>query len=269
MQIPFSKYTGCGNSFIIIDDRERRMAREASIIQQLCHPHFGIGADGLILVTGEWSLIFYNADGQEAEMCGNGVRCVARFIQDELNISNKKLQLKTAAGPIETETTDSTVKVRMPPVEKIERALQVGSFTGDFLNSGVPHFVTFIPDLQAVDIGKSGHEISHHPLFAPSRTNVNFATILSERTIKIRTFERGVEQETLACGTGATAAALASGLPSPVSVEVASGEVLTIEFPTTNQDIYLIGPATPLCSGHFQLPLPSFPLIGTPSFAYT
>lgn len=268
MGTSFSKYEGCGNDFILIDNRTRRFASDnKNKIFTLCHRINGIGADGLILLenspTADFRMRIFNSDGSEAEMCGNGIRCLARFIE-ELGFNRSEYTIETLAGLTHVIIEKEFVSVRMPlPKDlKWEKSLELkerGVFSFHFLNTGVPHAILLVEDLSQEKWMQMAPEIRHHPLFSPAGTNVNFVQVKEGQAL-IRTFERGVEGETLACGTGATAAALAINylyqLPSPITILPKSEKPLKIFFKEENgtfSDVRLAGPAQKIFCGEIIL----------------
>ncbi|WP_278757252.1 diaminopimelate epimerase [Alistipes putredinis] len=220
MLVSFVKYEGAGNDFILIDDREELFSADARLIADLCDRHFGIGADGLMTlqrsVEMDCSMRYYNADGSPGEMCGNGGRCFALFAH-HLGIGGDIKRFDSTDGIHEArmlriDGLRSTVELGMIDVERIDR--------GDgywFLDTGVPHYVEFTDDLEAVDVIGRGRRIRYDKRFAKG-TNVNFVKVVGPGHIAVRTYERGVEDETLACGTGSTAAALVTHLAAQPSV---------------------------------------------------
>lgn len=262
--IAFAKMNGAGNDFILIDNRRGEIgAAAAELARRVCHRRLAVGADGLILIensqTADFAWRFFNNDGSLAEMCGNGARCAARFAH--LNgIAGPKMRFETLAGTILAEMRQDEVAIRITPPKLVaaDLALPVsgGIVTVDRIDTGVPHAVAFVDDPAAVDVVALGREIRFHPHFAPAGTNVNFAAVKAHGVLALRTYERGVEDETLACGTGATAAALAAarrfGWTAPVFVDTASGRRLTISFTVDGdefRDPWLQGDARLACSG--------------------
>lgn len=256
--IRFIKMTGSGNDFIIIDNRSQALNADqcAPLIRAACRRKLSVGADGLILIENDpevdFKWRFFNADASEAEMCGNGARCAARFAFLNGIVSKPRMAFRTMAGIIEAELMGPRVKIRMTAPEKLQLdfALQTedGSFTLSFVNTGVPHAVLLLPseeELEAFDVFKLGRFFRNHERFQPAGTNVNFACVESRQQMTIRTYERGVEDETLACGTGSIAAALmaaAKGLVvSPVALKTRSGEILTIHFTQSSESTYGAG----------------------------
>lgn len=262
--IPFSKLNGSGNDFLLIDNRQDALGEvdRPAFVSKVCDRARSIGADGVILIETskkvDFKWDFYNADGSRAEMCGNGGRCAARFVA-ERKIAGKSLAFETAAGVIRAEVDKRRVKLQMTkPHGLIENAtLTLGGkkIPYSFLNTGVPHAVLFVRDLDGVDIQAMGSGIRFHKAFAPKGTNVNFAKPDGD-VIRLRTYERGVEGETLACGTGAVATGILASLQGmvkpPVSVVTTGGETLTIHFDPSKKDfgrVYLEGDTSWVCDG--------------------
>lgn len=246
-QIPFTKMTGSGNDFIMIDNRRLGMEKEQgrALARLACRRKVSAGADGLILIEddpeADFRWIFFNADGSEAEMCGNGARCAARFASLKGIAGTGHIRFRTLAGLIEAQMLGERVKVRVTPPFGMETGIRVDSVEAapllHFINTGVPHLVWFVStgeEFKTIDVFNLGRTLRFHPRFQPAGTNVNFAFIRARRQISLRTYERGVEAETLACGTGSIAAALlacALGLAEPpVEVLTGSGETLVIHF---------------------------------------
>lgn len=245
--ISFFKMTGSGNDFIIIDNRNGEIDADhcRELVKSACRRKLSVGADGLILIENDpeadFKWRFFNADGSEAEMCGNGARCAARFAYLQNIVQKPRMAFRTLAGIIEAEMCGERVKIRITPPQGIRPDLRMeveeNSFYVHFINTGVPHVVWFFDDeaaLEKADVLRYGRTLRFHPDFQPAGTNVNFACIDGEHSMIIRTYERGVEGETLACGTGAVASALIAAVrkrvSSPVGVRTRGGEVLTIYF---------------------------------------
>ncbi len=257
--IPFTKMSGTGNDFIIIDNRRRIVEDDGltAFIRNVCRRKMSVGADGLILIessdSADFSWRFFNSDGSLAEMCGNGARCAARFAY--LNgIAGERLSFETQAGIINGQVKDGGAKVKIPdPADlRLDYSIDLknGSLTVSSINTGVPHVVIMMDSVDEVDVFGLGREIRHHEAFAPAGTNVNFICAQNSGQLAIRTYERGVEDETLACGTGSIASALIASLKtrwaSPISLVTRSGETLTIYFREGDQvftDVYLEGDA--------------------------
>lgn len=243
--IKFDKYSGSGNDFIIIDNRRRIVNKNVSeFVRKVCERRVAVGADGVLLlensVVSDFKMRIINADGSEAEMCGNGARCIAMYAYKN-GIVGKSMTFETIAGIMEADIVDDlTVKVKLTEPfdykEDIKLKLNNGSeYKALFINTSVPHTIIFVDkDYDKFDVVSAGREIRNHKYFAPAGTNVNFVKVAKDNSIYIRTYERGVEDETLACGTGSTAAALISAikynLKTPVKVITRSKIVLKIHF---------------------------------------
>ncbi len=207
----FYKMVATGNDFVVMDGREMSLdpSHISDLAKDLCRRRLSVGADGLIVIDNgppgyDFSWHFYNADGSRAEMCGNGARCAAYLFW--LLEGKKKVRFLTDAGPVEAEVMDDkTVSVLMGEPEGLRRDIKVGSFLGHFVRVGVPHFVVFVDDIDRVDVDGVGRFIRFSDEFSPDGTNVNFVKVSGDSAISVRTYERGVEGETLACGTGACA----------------------------------------------------------------
>lgn len=257
--ITFSKMSGTGNDFILIDHRTPFLDREEmpGFARAVCERRVSAGADGLILIensdTSDFRWQFLNGDGSWAEMCGNGARCAARFAF-ALGIAPARMRFETVAGVIEAEVTDQSVKIKMTPPNglRLEEIIEVNGQgkVVHSLNTGVPHAVLFMDDVQQAPVLELGRSIRFHEHFQPAGTNVNFAQQQGGSGLIVRTYERGVEGETLACGTGAVAAAIIAGIlgkvTPPVAVTTSGGEQLIIHYRLAGQEIsevYLEGPA--------------------------
>ncbi len=269
MVLDFAKMNGAGNDFVLIDNRSRRVKLQPAQIAHICDRHKGVGADGVILLepcaSGEadWAWDFYNSDGSSAEMCGNGARCFARFVA-RLTGTKGPISFATRAGVITARFAGNDVTVNLTAPKDLRLRQQVplsgGSTEIHSLDTGVPHAVLFVPDADKAMVQPLGAEIRRHPHFAPRGTNVNFVQVLGPGHIRVRTFERGVEGETLACGTGVTASALITaelhGFPSPIQVQVQSGDKLEISFDRTNglfDKVGLTGPAELVFEGRIEV----------------
>jgi diaminopimelate epimerase len=273
--VPFTKMSGAGNDFIVIDHRVPFMPEDeqAGFAKRVCRRMFSVGADGLILIensaVADFRWRFYNGDGSVAEMCGNGARCAARFAYIK-GIAGSRMSFETLAGIIEAEICsnnpgdDETVRLRMTTPCDFRTNLSV-ILAGrekklSFVNSGVPHAVLFMEAEENIPVQEWGKVVRFHPLFQPAGTNVNFVQKLAENTIRVRTYERGVEDETMACGTGAVASALFAatcGLASsPVTVITSGGERLIVLFDLQDgqqglqaENVFLQGPARIIYEG--------------------
>ncbi|PTN38065.1 diaminopimelate epimerase [Desulfonatronum sp. SC1] len=265
------KMQGSGNDFVVLDNRALQLAPDEmpDWAKAVCRKAFGVGADGLILldttppgVDADYIWHFYNADGSRAEMCGNGSRCAARLAH-ELGLAERTHVLGTDAGPIKAEVLpdQDMVKVQLTPHHDLRLGLNIplesssldasgqtattSSWEAHFVNTGVPHLVVFSPDVAALDVQDLGRRFRNHPRFAPNGTNVNFIQVQDRDNLLLRTYERGVEGETYACGTGAAASALIAhslGRTGPeVNIRTSGGELLGI---TIGQDaVFLTGNA--------------------------
>ncbi len=269
--ITFYKMSGSGNDFILVDNRTNIIKTELAsmLANSLCERKVSVGADGLILIENDpevdFGWRFFNADGSSAEMCGNGGRCVAR-LACMLGICGPNLSFRTLAGIIRAEVSGTRVKLQMtsPKDLRLEEKLMLNgrSVAAYFVNTGVPHTVFILDtleDLEEQDVVSQGRKVRYHQHYAPAGTNVNFVTVLGKQAIALRTYERGVEDETLACGTGATAVALvaaAKGLVvPPVEVRTKSGETLTIHFDAKEalpSEVYMEGETTIIYQGQLS-----------------
>jgi diaminopimelate epimerase len=257
MMIEFYKMSGSGNDFILIDNRDGLFAvgDVVAFVNSVCERKVSVGADGLILIErsdrADFRWRFFNADGSEVEMCGNGGRCAARFAYLS-GIAKEKLSFETVAGIIDAEVRGDVVKLRLtdPRGLIVDDRIQIDNqeISVDSVNTGVPHVVHFVRDLESFDVFNTGRAIRYHDHYRPAGTNANFATVIDGHTLRVRTYERGVEDETLACGTGSVASALIAArkglVESPVDVRVQSGELLRIHFTATKngfEQVYLEG----------------------------
>ncbi len=257
--IDFYKMSGSGNDFIIVDNRDKIVDETdlVNFIVKVCRRKMSVGADGFILVENtegaDFKWRFFNSDGSVAEMCGNGARCVARFAY-LTGIAGPEMSFETGAGIVEARVVGESVKIKMtdPSDLKTDYTLELKdrSISVSSINTGVPHVVMVTDTLDDVEVVKMGREVRFHDMFAPAGTNVNFICPIKDDTIGIRTYERGVEDETLACGTGSVAGALIMArkmkIDAPINVLTRSGVILKIYYKEKNgtyQDIYLEGDA--------------------------
>lgn len=269
MLIEFTKMNGAGNDFIMIDNRSRQVKLTPEKIVKLCHRQKGIGADGIILLVppsgkdADWAWEFYNSDGSVAEMCGNGARCFAKFVQKLTGIK-EKVTFETLAGLVTAYYKGDNVSIKLTKPKdlklNITLPLKNGGKTVHFINTGVPHTVMFVEDVEKVDIKNLGAEIRYHQQFAPKGTNANFVQIKDKSFIRVRTYERGVENETLACGTGITASSLITALiynfVPPIKVLVQSGDIMEIDFVRNGEEfenVVLAGPAEFVFNGTIEI----------------
>jgi diaminopimelate epimerase len=265
MVLNFTKMNGAGNDFVLIDNRAQESKISRDQVVRLCDRHRGVGADGVIVLVpcrsgkADWAWEFFNSDGSVGEMCGNGARCFGRFVQKLTGVRDT-FTFETEAGVITARFQGDLVTVNLtaPSALRLNEQLPLaaGPQTVHSVNTGVPHAVLFVPDADQAMVLQWGPEIRRHPHFAPKGTNVNFVQVLGPGRIRVRTFERGVEGETLACGTGVTASALISSrvhrFGSPVNVRVQGGDELEVSFEEKNggfADVRLTGPAEFVFSG--------------------
>ncbi len=275
-KLPFTKMNGAGNDFVVLDNRGGQTVLDAPAVARLCDRHRGVGADGVLVVespapgpSADFRMRYYNADGGEAEMCGNGARCFARYAARLGDGSLEAVSFQTMAGVIRARLEGEQVRLDMSvPTDGAllgALALEGGHTFSEayFLNTGVPHVVVPVEDVDSVDVHPLGQSIRHHDRFAPRGTNANFIERVSPESIILRTYERGVEDETLACGTGATASALIhaelNGIngAGTVAVRVRSGDTLYVGFtrvgPLTFEHVTLAGPADFVFGGEISI----------------
>lgn len=258
MDLKFSKYQGTGNDFVMVDNRNGVFDHNnLELIARLCDRKFGIGSDGLILIEDhsdyDFEMIYINPDGSKS-LCGNGSRCAVRFAYD-LNLIDVKTTFLTIEGPLHAIIENKLVHLRMPDVSSI-----VPTEKEDlFLNTGSPHYIRFVENVESYNVFQTGKEIRDSNEFAPEGTNVNFVQMKNKDEIFVRTYERGVENETLSCGTGVTASALAFGMNSKkgeVKIMTLGGE-LVVRFEQVQkgmfQNIFLIGPAEKVFEGTLEI----------------
>ncbi|TAL12934.1 MAG: diaminopimelate epimerase [Nitrospirae bacterium] len=285
-KIPFMKFSGAGNDFIVVDNRDRVIdpKKMAAFVSGVCRRHLSVGADGLIFVEKsrkyDFRWRFYNNDGGEADFCGNGARCVARFAHLK-KIAPKSMRFEGAAGVVEATVEGEQITVRVPEPSgiRLHVRLSVPSYRrrrndipgqpgaasegtmleGQAINTGVPHFVYFVQDTSTAEIMGIGRPIRWHEAFKPGGTNVNFVQVVDRHTIKIRTYERGVEDETLACGSGALASALLAALvhkvESPITVIPLSRMPLRVSFTQAGErfaNLTLTGEARAIFDGQMH-----------------
>lgn len=260
MMIHFWKMNGAGNDFIVVDNREKILSLSGEEIARLCQRQKGIGADGLLAVEpgengADYRMRYYNADGGEAEMCGNGARCFARFVNRLNDNTLDKVSFETMAGVIHADFLDDLIRINLGAPRdlqmKISLAVDGEELIIHSVNTGVPHAIVIVDALEKTKVRKIGATIRHHDHFAPAGTNVNFLQVIEPDHIRIRTYERGVENETLACGTGMVACALIhhqlADCPLPVRITVHGGDTLSVDFDRNADGEYknatLTGPA--------------------------
>lgn len=273
--IPFVKMTGAGNDFVLIDNRSGSLDLQwQSVAPRLCDRRYGVGADGLLVIqrsmTADFRMDYYNSDGSFGGMCGNGGRCAASFMMETLgldSVSFDALDYRYSARRVDTE-----IVLSMKDPSSIQQRIQVdlpdGMLTVFFVDSGAPHAIIFLDEVsphflnevEGSGIRRVGAMIRRHAKFAPAGTNVDFITIDADQSVRMRTYERGVEDETLACGTGAVASAvataLARGISPPISIRTASKEVLKVNFQRKGgsiRGVQLTGPAKVVFKGEYPL----------------
>lgn len=270
MQIKFTKMHGAGNDFILIDDRELTVPWEDyQLMSAIATRRTGIGCEGIILVQpsekADFRMRFLNPDGTEVELCGNGARCVAEFARS-LGIAKKSMTMETSVGLVDAEICDQGVKIWVPdPSNKdynVTLDIPQGSFTGHVVSIGCPHFVVPVKNeiLDTFDVHGIGQALRQHSHFSPEGINVDFVSYVQPSRIRMRTFERGVEAESGACGTGAVAAAVAGveveGITLPVKVTTSSGYELTVDgnwYSRKCTGMTLTGPARKVFEGVVEL----------------
>lgn len=248
MKLSFHKMVASGNDFIVIDNRRLVIKNPKSFARQFCPSHIGIGADGILLMEksrkADFKMRIINSDGSEAEACGNGFRCIALFAHRLLNYP-KTFRFESLSGIVEARIQGRQVAVQLPVPKDLRLRAEIEVLGNrlhySFINTGVPHAVVFVEGLDKIEVHTLGRAIRQHRQFQPKGTNVNFVEVSGRNKIQVRTYERGVEAETKACGTGSTASAIISTLMgfvhAPVKVKTAGGEVLTINFKRENQKI--------------------------------
>ncbi|HHO77049.1 MAG TPA: diaminopimelate epimerase [Deltaproteobacteria bacterium] len=268
MVLPFTKMSGTGNDFIMINNMHRAYTLDWSgFAARYCTRRSSVGADGVIIIEhsaeADFNFRIFNADGSEAEMCGNGARCAALFAFEQ-KVAGTHMSFNTLAGIIEARVNTHDVSIRMTDPHTLHKdiLLDMGTdqYCVDFINTGVPHTVVFTEDLSSIPVQELGRAIRIHEHFSPAGTNVNFVQIIGDGHIRVRTYERGVESETLACGTGAVASALISNLVKhvpgpPVHVHMPGGE-LQIDFlikDTHFSDVWLRGCVDNVYTGNIPL----------------
>jgi diaminopimelate epimerase len=260
MKLSFSKYHGTGNDFIMVDIRNRAIQLDADSIAHLCHRRYGIGADGLIFLDNsadyDFSMHYFNADGKESSMCGNGGRCISAFAR-RLGIIDSLAKFEAVDGIhqasiLEVKQSECIIRLQMMDV-------RINSWNEDdiFLDTGSPHLVKVCKNIDMLDVETLGRRIRSEDRFLPGGTNVNFVEE-KDGKLYIRTYERGVESETLSCGTGVTASALAWALKahvgSPIKLSSKGGDLMVYfsKTETSFTDVYLEGPATYVFSGELE-----------------
>lgn len=260
MQLKFYKYHGTGNDFVMIDNRNDQFPKNnTKLIEQLCDRKFGIGADGLILLENDNStdfrMVYYNSDGNQSSMCGNGGRCLVAFAKSLDVIQNQTTFIATDGLHHASISENGIVSLQMKDVSEVKVTPEYV-----FLDTGSPHHIEVVEDLQGLDVKEKGAKIRYGNLYGEKGSNVNFVKQIDEKTFSIRTYERGVEDETLSCGTGATAAAIAMKVlgktdSETVNINVKGGK-LEISFQMHENkftDVFLKGPAEFVFSGIIEI----------------
>ena len=270
--VKFWKMSGSGNDFVVIDNRRRLLRGNiAPWAKKLCHRQFGVGADGLLLLEPDkkedFRMVYYNADGSRADMCGNGARCMAWFAHAHGAVGST-FRFKTDAYPVGAKVTGDIVLVSLADARDykshVTAKVDGKIYHPAFLNTGVPHAVLFVSNADKVFVSGLGHSLRFHKVFAPKGANVNFVQKIGPHKLRIRTYERGVEGETLACGTGVTASAIAAALrglvKAPVECVVAGGDTLEVNFKVDRENlgrpathITLKGPVRRTFKGEFYV----------------
>jgi diaminopimelate epimerase len=268
MQIHFYKYQGTGNDFVMIDDRKRLFPAQKELIAHICHRHFGVGADGLILLQNDekydFRMVYYNADGGQGSMCGNGGRCTVQFAHS-LGLFEQKTTFIAVDGTHEAFLQQGRIHLKMNDVTEIQEEKQEGK-NYYFLNTGSPHYVEFVENLQDFDVTTHGKPLRYDARFGEKGTNVNFVEQLTDNELFVRTYERGVEAETYSCGTGVTASVLVWHLRNAlienkniVTIKTLGGD-LAVSFEVIYetsikkyQNIYLIGEARKAFEGNVDV----------------
>lgn len=268
VMLRFTKMNGAGNDFVMIDNRAGDVSLTNAQIARICDRHRGVGADGILLIENaqngaDFRMRYYNADGGEAEMCGNGARCFARFVHKVAHAAGK-ISFETPAGVIGAQLEGELVRLNMsdPAGLKLNVPLEIDGedVTVHYINSGVPHVVVPVARIDMVHVRGRGASIRRHKNFSPKGANVNFLERRDKRKIAIRTYERGVEDETLACGTGVVASALifatTENIDGPIGVLVRGGSELEVDFDKIDNrfhNVTLTGPAEFVFEGEIEI----------------
>lgn len=257
MLLSFYKYQGTGNDFIIVDDRAENLGTYSNkLVQKLCNRRLGIGADGFIVLRNregyDFEMVYHNADGSQS-LCGNGSRCAVHLAR-QLGIIEQKAYFLTTDGAHQAYIKGDLIHIQLHDINDIKLLSE-----GYWINTGSPHYVSWVENVEQVDVYQEGQQIRNSPPFQKEGVNVNFVQRKGDGTLAMRTYERGVEDETLSCGTGVTAAALVAslqGATSPITINTLGG-VLQVSFTKKNeqqfQDIYLIGPAQQVFQGTIEV----------------
>lgn len=282
--IKFTKMVAAGNDFVVVQGSGFKVQGREKILglaKKICDRRYGVGADGLLLLEkskrADFKMRVFNPDGSEPAMCGNGLRCIALYAYQN-KLAPRKMKVETLAGIQEAEVKTSGVRIKLSnphsarlniPIRVDEKKVAI-----HYINTGVPHAVLFVDKIDALDVARLGRYIRNHPLFAPDGANANFVKAAKGLSIIVRTYERGVEDETSACGTGAVASAVISNLVKkvkpPVKVKTRSGEILRVDFKRNDiiYDVYLEGPARVVYTGKYFCPSPALAGSGSNSPAF-
>lgn len=258
IRIEFTKMVATGNDFVVVDNRGKKVERKVRSLSKfakfVCERKRSVGADGLLLIensrNADIKMRIFNPDSSEVSMCGNGSRCAAYYAANN-GITKGRLSIETKAGILKARVSKNSAKIQMMPPKEFKSRFSIDvydeTFEVDFVNTGVPHVVYFVEDIENFDVKRFGKEIRYHKEFAGEGTNVNFVKVLDRHDIAMRTYERGVEDETFACGTGAVASAIVANelhsVEAPVRVVTSGGE-LTVHFKKVNdkyEDLFLEG----------------------------
>lgn len=259
VKVPFYKYHGAGNDFVIIDRSEVPFELSANQIKQICERRYGIGADGLMFYDShnqlDFKMTYFNSDGSESSFCGNGARCIVQFGIDHKGLS-ETISFDFKGTPLGAKRKNDLIEINMSNVSRVERL----DNDNLFLDTGSPHQIVWVSEVDKIDVESEGRALRHS--FSPAGCNVNFVELLGEDKLAIRTYERGVEAETHACGTGITAAAIAAYFDQKIAtteIELnALGGTLRVRFEPSNSgfvNIYLTGPAIQVFTGEIELRL--------------
>ncbi len=274
-KIEFTKMVAAGNDFVVVVDSRQFIARWSlnRLAVKMCDRKYGVGADGLLIIgksnKADIRMRIFNADGSEAEMCGNGARCAAFWMANSRHSTAHRpgnIKIETKAGIVESIMNGGNAKIRITEPKDIRLNVPImvngRKLKVNFVNTGVPHAIVFVQGLEKIDVDNIGKVIRYHPEFLPSGTNVDFVEVVDDDFIKVRTYERGVEDETLACGTGSIASAIISALRvqgtgySKIEVETRGGETLKVFFNkqgTKISDVWLEGLAKIVYKGVFYV----------------